>query len=86
MIHPYLLSGEFLFLVVTFLMSVAFISIYRPMPIGWDDLGVYMNFPKIMALSGELLQGSGYTAWQIVTATGFLFGNNATQAFFVNQI
>ncbi len=56
------------------------------MPIGWDDLGVYMNFPKIMALNESVLQGAGIYAWQILTSIGFFIGNSATQAFFMNQI
>jgi hypothetical protein len=45
-----------------------------------------MNFPKMIALSGELLHGAGMYSWQLLTSTGFLFGNNASQAFYVNQI
>jgi hypothetical protein len=37
-VNIYLLSSEFLFIVISFLLSVNFISILRPMPIGWDDL------------------------------------------------
>ena len=51
-----LISIEFGFFFLTFLLGVALINIIRPMPIGWDDLGVYMNFPKIMATSGHLIQ------------------------------
>lgn len=51
-----LLSIEFGMFFITFILSVSLINALRPMPIGWDDLGVYMNFPKIMATSGELLQ------------------------------
>lgn len=51
-----LLSTELLFMILTFLISVNFINIVRPMPIGWDDLGVYMNYPQIMANNGEILQ------------------------------
>jgi hypothetical protein len=29
--------------------------VYRPFPIGWDDLGVYMNYPKLLSQAGELL-------------------------------
>lgn len=49
-----LISTEILFMILTFLISVNFINIVRPMPIGWDDLGVYMNFPQIMANNGEI--------------------------------
>ena len=85
-IHLKLLSIEFWFFFITFLFGIALINVIRPMPIGWDDLGVYMNFPKIIALSGELLAGSWMYAWQLITSTGFLFGNNAAQAFYINQL
>lgn len=51
-----LLSSEMLFMILTFLISVNFINIVRPMPIGWDDLGVYMNYPQIMANNGSILK------------------------------
>jgi len=54
--NPRLITAEFAFLVISFLISVSLINAIRPMPIGWDDLGVYMNFPRIMATLGELLQ------------------------------
>lgn len=81
-----LLSIEFGYFFLTFLLGVALISIIRPMPIGWDDLGVYMNYPKIMATSWELLKGAGMYSWQLITGTGFLFHFNAAQAFYVNQL
>ena len=62
------------------------ISIIRPMPIGWDDLGVYMNYPKMLALTNELLPGVGMYSLQLITGSGFLIGYNAAQAFFVNQL
>lgn len=49
-----LVSSEILFLVLTFLVAVNFVNAVRPMPIGWDDLGVYMNYPRIMAETGEI--------------------------------
>ena len=54
--NPYLISMEFAFLVVSFLISVSLINAIRPMPIGWDDLGVYMNYPRIMANTGYILE------------------------------
>jgi hypothetical protein len=92
LINPRLLSAEFAFMMLSFLVWVSLISIIRPMPIGWDDLWVYMNFPKMMALSGNLLEWAGMYTWQLITGTGFLFSNIygstnlATQAFYVNQL
>lgn len=72
-------------MILTFLISVNFINIVRPMPIGWDDLGVYMNFPQIMANNGAIAKGVGMVAWQVLTGIGFMF-HSAPQAFFINQI
>lgn len=79
-----LLSSEILFLVLTFLIAVNFINAVRPMPIGWDDLGVYMNYPNIMAQTGDIGR-LGIVAWQSFTGIGFLF-HSAPQAFFLNQV
>lgn len=83
---PRLLSVEIAFILVSFLIGVSLINAIRPMPIGWDDLGAYMNFPKIMALSWEYIQWAWMYAWQIITGTGYLFSYIAAQAFYVNQL
>lgn len=79
-----LVTTEVLFMILTFLVSVSFINAVRPMPIGWDDLGVYMNYPKIMAQTGYVGQ-LGIVAWQSLTGIGFLF-QSAPQAFYLNQV
>jgi hypothetical protein len=56
MMNPRLLTAEFAFTIISFLISISLINAIRPMPIGWDDLGVYMNFPRIMALTGSALE------------------------------
>lgn len=80
----YTLLSELFFIVLSLLLSANFISIVRPMPIGWDDLGAYMNFPKMLAENGGLMN-VGVIAWQSLTSIGFLF-RSAPQAFFMNQI
>ena len=45
-----------------------------------------MNFPKIMAMTGEYLLGAGMYSWQLITGTGFFFSYTAAQAFYVNQL
>lgn len=45
--------GQLFILALMIFFSSNIVSILRPMPIGWDDLGVYMNFPRLIALSGE---------------------------------
>ncbi len=77
-------TAAFFFLSITFLLSVNLVNAMRPMPIGWDDLGAYMNFPKIIAMNGTI-GNLGTVAWQTFTAIGFLF-QSATQAFYLNQV
>lgn len=83
-INFYLLSSEFLFIVLTFLLSVNLINIVRPMPIGWDDLWVYMNYPQMMALSWDI-KWFWMVAWQTFTWIGFMIHSNV-QAFFLNNV
>lgn len=63
--------------------STNFANVVRPYPIGWDDLGVYMNYPKLIALSESTLN-LGIIMWQTFAGIGFLH-HNATFAFFLNQ-
>jgi hypothetical protein len=79
----YILNGGFLTLIAT-LVSINCVNIVRPFPIGWDDLGVYMNFPKILAYSESTLH-QGMVLWQSFVGVGFLHGS-ATQAFFLNGL
>ena len=37
-IDPRLLSMEFFFLIITGILAINLVSIFRPFPIGWDDL------------------------------------------------
>jgi hypothetical protein len=37
------------------------------MPIGWDDLGVYMNYPQLLAQAGEIISLGGMYSWQVFT-------------------
>ncbi len=84
-INLYLLSSEFLFIFINFLIWVNFINIVRPMPIWWDDLWVYMNFPQIMANSWEILKWVWMISWQVLTWIWYMF-HSAPQAFFLNQL
>lgn len=63
--------------------SVNYANIVRPFPIGWDDLGVYMNYPKMMAFA-ESTAHQTIMMWQTFTGIGFLH-QSATLAFFLNS-
>lgn len=75
---------ELHYIILTLFISVNFISAYRPYPIGWDDLGAYMNYPKLFSGAWELLALGNMYAWEIYTGIGFLFGSQTT-AFLLNS-
>ena len=65
------------------------LSVIRPFPIGWDDLGLYLNKPRLLASYGSLIPQMGSFQWEFVTAVPFaLFGNGnalaATTALAIN--
>jgi len=79
-----LFVDEIHFIVITLLIGVNFISTFRPFPIGWDDLGAYMNYPKLIAQAGELIPFWQMQTWQLYTWIGHVFWNQ-TYAFFLNS-
>lgn len=80
----YLYTSEFLFVIITALISVNLVLIFRPFPIWWDDLGAYMNIPNLIANAWKLLPLWGLQAWELYTWIWYLF-SSATQAFFLNS-
>lgn len=79
------LIDELHYIVITFLLSVNFVSIYRPFPIGWDDLWAYMNFPKLISSVGEHIALGKMYMWELYTGIGFIAGSQ-TFAFYLNSI
>jgi len=75
--------NAFLIVVLFVVISTNIVNIVRPYPIGWDDLGVYMNFPKLIAFS-ESTSNMGMILWQSFTGIGFMH-KSATLAFFLNE-
>jgi hypothetical protein len=66
-----------------------FLTVIRPFPIGWDDLGVYLNKPRLLVSYGTLIPQMGTFQWEYLTALGFgLFGYDslfgATAAMIIN--
>ena len=79
-----LLIDELHLYVLTFVLSINFLSIYRPFPIGWDDLGAYMNYPKLLSWAWELLPIGKMYLWELFTGIGFLV-RSQTYAFYLSS-
>lgn len=80
-----LFLAEFAFLIINFLIGVNLINVLRPMPIGWDDMGVYMNYGNLIAQAEKMLPLAGMLPWFLVTAIGYVF-DSPTLAFYINNI
>ncbi|OIO52881.1 hypothetical protein AUJ78_00680 [Candidatus Peregrinibacteria bacterium CG1_02_41_10] len=66
-----------LFVLGTFL-ALNILELIRPIPIGWDDMGVYLNWPRLMSQSHELIPGNGLYGWSLIMSLGFTLFNSAT--------
>lgn len=68
-----------------------FLTVVRPFPIGWDDLGVYLNDPRLLVSYGHFIPRMDTFQWEFVTSLGFLlFGYDtafgATTALMINWL
>lgn len=49
-----------------------FLSVIRPFPIGWDDLGRYLNQPHLLVSYGQFIPTMPTFQWEYVTSLGYL--------------
>lgn len=68
------LKSWHLFLVWLLISYVAlnFFNVVRPFPIGWDDLGSYLNRPRLLASYGYFIPSMSQFQWEYLTSLGFL--------------
>ncbi len=60
------------------LLALNYVTVIRPFPIGWDDLGKYINQPRMLVSYGAMTPAMGTFLWEYLTSLGFLlfgFGN-----------
>lgn len=56
-------------------LALNFLTVIRPFPIGWDDLGSYLNRPNLLVSYGHFIFSMAPFQWEYLTAVGFaLFG------------
>jgi len=49
-----------------------FLTVIRPFPIGWDDLGSYLNRPRLLVSYGHFIYSMAAFQWEYITSLGFL--------------
>ncbi|TSC97130.1 MAG: Uncharacterized protein Greene101449_1293 [Candidatus Peregrinibacteria bacterium Greene1014_49] len=72
-------------------LALNFLTVIRPFPIGWDDLGSYLNRPNLLVSYGHFIHSMAPFQWEYLTAVGFsLFGFGsavgATSAMVINWL
>lgn len=61
------------------LLALNFLTVVRPFPIGWDDLGRYLNQPRLLVSYGTAIPTMGTFQWEYLTSLGYLlFGYDST--------
>ncbi len=58
-------------MLVTYL-AFNFLNVVRPFPIGWDDLGRYLNQPRLLVSYGRFIPSLATFSWEYLTSLGFL--------------
>ncbi len=53
-------------------LALNFLNVVRPFPIGWDDLGSYLNRPRLLASYGYFIPSMSQFQWEYLTSLGFL--------------
>lgn len=54
------------------LLALNFLNVVRPFPIGWDDLGRYLNMPRMLVSYGFFIPQLASFQWEYLTSLGFL--------------
>lgn len=75
-------------LLVSYL-ALNYVNVVRPFPIGWDDLGKYINQARLLVSYGHFIPQLASYQWEYITSLGFLlFGYEsifgATTAMMIN--
>lgn len=61
-----------LWTVLLLVLATTFVHLIRPIPIGWDDISLYMNLPKLLCEHGALVPGLGAYNWGLIMSLGFV--------------
>jgi hypothetical protein len=77
-----------LWLILSYL-ALNFLTVVRPFPIGWDDLGSYLNRPRLLVSYEHFIFSMSTFQWEYLTSIGFLlFGYDtvfgATASMLIN--
>ena len=69
-----------LLLIMGLYLTHNFMEILRPVPIGHDDMATYLNYPKLIAERGQLINLPFGYSWQLFVASSYVLFKNTTSA------
>ncbi len=69
---PWYGAGLFLGWLLLSYLLFNFLTVVRPFPIGWDDLGTYLNSPRLLVSYGMMIPRMSGFQWEYITSLGFL--------------
>lgn len=79
-------SIVFLTSLLVFNFVINLIGVTRPIPIGWDDLGVYMNIPNILYKTGSLMIGQNAYYYSLFMSLGFIVFKTTSLALGISYL
>ncbi|MBT4366861.1 hypothetical protein HOD24_00545 [Candidatus Peregrinibacteria bacterium] len=75
---PYYAISIIIFWILLSYLAFNFLNVVRPFPIGWDDLGSYLNRPRLLVSYGEFVFSMATFQWEYISSLGFLlFGHGS---------
>ena len=83
---PYFDVGNLLALLVIVFLAHNVLELIRPIPIGFDDMSVYINNPHLMAQTGHLLSGIMSYPWELFTSLGFVLYKSMPAALMITLL
>lgn len=72
--------------ILILMISLNLIYTMRPFPIGFDDMNLYMNTPKLLAGYSALTQGGDSYNWSLVMSLGFVLYKSAAVSIFLSVL
>jgi len=69
---PWQSATVLLFWLLISYFALNYLTVIRPFPIGWDDLGSYLNRPRLLVSYGHFIPSMAPFQWEYLTSLGYL--------------
>ena len=66
--------------------SLNLLAFFRPFPVGFDELLLYLNTPHQLEQSGGLVMGHNAYYWSLIMGVGYIIGGNMTLVSWLSAV